>query len=362
MLLILRLAVVAAALAAALAPIPPSLVERLYSGALYPAWQRAATALSNRVPFSLLDVLLVLVALRVVFILARVAVPGKRTFAGSALGALVRLAALVAVVYLAFLASWGLNYRRPALASRLDYASGRATPDAAAALARRLASGANGLHAAAHAGAAQGWYEVASGLRKPFAQVQGQVGAPGGAVPGRAKWSVLTYYFEPSGVSGMTDPFFLEVLVNQGLLPFERPAVLAHEWAHLAGFADESEANFLGWLVCLQGPPTAQYSAHLAILWDLMPSLPRAERDRVARELAAGPRADLRAIAERVAKTTPALRDASWKVYDRYLRANRVGAGVQSYEAALGLLLGTKMAPGWKPVRRQGSGGAGDGA
>ena len=63
----------------------------------------------------------------------------------------------------------------------------------------------------------------------------------------------------------MTDPFFLETLLAPDLLDVERPFVIAHEWAHLAGYADESEANFVAWLTCRRGSPRAQYSAGLAL-------------------------------------------------------------------------------------------------
>jgi hypothetical protein len=364
MLLILRLAFVAIALVAAWLPLPASLVERVYSGGVYPAWQRAVTAASNRVPFALLDILIVLLAARVLVLLARLVRPGRGPWAVGALGSLVRLAALAAVVYLVFLASWGLNYRRPALTLRLDYVAGRATPEAAGALARRVVAGANRLHAAANRGGPSTWEAVAADLRQPFAAVQAQLqGRPvAPARPGRPKRSVLTFYFERAGVDGMTDPFFLEVLVNRQLLPFERSAVLAHEWAHLAGFADEAEANFAGWLIGLQGSPSAQYSAHLAILWDLLAALPPAEREQVSRTLAPGPRSDLAAVAARVAKTSPALRRVGWRVYDQYLKANRVEAGVRSYGAGLQLLLGTRMGPGWRPAPRPPArGGSGDG-
>lgn len=361
MLLVLRLGVVAAAVVAALFPLPPALVERAYSTTAYPAWQRVATSLSDRVPFALLDVLIVLVGIRALVLLVRVVRPGSRPWLRTALGSLVRLASLAAILYLAFLVSWGLNYRRAPLVSRLDHDAARVTPEAASALAKRIVAGANRLHSAAHEEEAASWAAVEARLAPSFAVVQQQVrqGAP--ARPARAKRSVLTYYFERAGVDGMTDPYFLEVLVNRQLLSFERPAVLAHEWAHLAGFADEAEANFVGWLVCLQGPPSAQYSAHLAILWDLLGALPPEARQRAMRALDPGPRADLEAVAARVARAAPALRKVSWRVYDRYLKANRVEAGVASYGAALQLLLGTRMARGWEPAPRpQGRGGAED--
>ena len=63
----------------------------------------------------------------------------------------------------------------------------------------------------------------------------------------------------------MTDPFFLETVVASNLLRFEYPAVVAHEWGHLAGLARESDASFFGLMVCLRGDETARYSAWLEI-------------------------------------------------------------------------------------------------
>ena len=50
-----RAAVVATALAGALVPLPPTLVERLYSTRVYSALQPLITSASNRVPIALLD-------------------------------------------------------------------------------------------------------------------------------------------------------------------------------------------------------------------------------------------------------------------------------------------------------------------
>ena len=62
---------------------------------------------------------------------------------------------------------------------------------------------------------------------------------------GRPKPTLLGGYFHKASIAGMTDPFFLETLLAPDLLDVERPFVIAHEWAHLAGYADESEANFV---------------------------------------------------------------------------------------------------------------------
>ena len=54
------------------------------------------------------------------------------------------------------------------------------------------------------------------------------------------------------------------------------------------GYADESEANFVGWLACQHGGASAQYSAALMMIGYVQPP------NRPLREaLAIGPRTDL---------------------------------------------------------------------
>jgi hypothetical protein len=170
-------------------------------------------------------------------------------------------------------------------------------------------------------------------------------------VAARPKTTMLDWYFRRAGVDGMTDPFFLETLVAGGVLPFERPFIVAHEWAHLAGIADEGEANFVGWLASLRASPAAQYSGWLFLYRELMPSIPERARASVAAALAPGPRADLRAIRERlVHEIDPRVSAVGWRVYDSYLKANRVEAGAASYAEVVQLVVGARLPSGWEPL------------
>src|SRR5205085_6839607 len=149
-----------------------------------------------------------------------------------------------------------------------------------------------------------------------------------------------------AGVDGMTDPFFLETLVAASLLPFERPFVVAHEWSHLAGFAHEGDANFVGWLACMRAGPPAQYSGWLFLYSQLAQSIGRRAAP-IAQRLAAGPRADLRAINERLARqVSPRVAAAGWGAYDAYLKANRIEAGTHSYAEVVRLALGVRLPSG----------------
>jgi hypothetical protein len=257
----------------------------------------------------------------------------------------VRATVAASVALLAFYVMWGLNYRRLPLIDKVPFDQAAVSPEAARALAVRAVAEVNALHSAAHA-ADNGTALVDPSLAGAFAAAQRAVGVGTPATPGRPKRSLLDWYFKAAGVSGMTDPFFLETLVVSDLLPFERSHVIAHEWSHLAGFADEGEANFVGWLTCTKGSPAARYSGWMFLYTEVAASLPEVDRKEVAAGLAPGPRADLRAVAQRIRRNVnPVVADTGWMVYDRYLKANRVEAGRASYAEVVRLVLGIRLDP-----------------
>jgi hypothetical protein len=88
----------------------------------------------------------------------------------------------------------------------------------------------------------------------------------------------------------------------------------------------------------------AQYSGWLSFYTELASSLPRPDRVNIAAGLAPGPREDLRAMAERLTRNVnPRVSAAGWRVYDRYLKANRIEAGAASYADVVRLALGTEL-------------------
>jgi len=349
-----RAAIVLAAAVAAFAPIPPSAVERFYSTGLYLQLQPRITAASNDVPFALLDLFGIVVVAG--WLLALVRDLGRRNrFGGARVAgrALVRSVVWAAALYLAFLALWGLNSRRVPLADRLQFDPAAVSAPSARTLALTAADRLNALYDEAHAA---GWPPrgtIDPGLAAALAETERALGARRVARPATPKPSLLDPYFRRAAVDGMTDPFFLETLVSTDLLPFERPFVIAHEWSHLAGYADEGEANFVGWLACLGGAAADRYSGWLFLYGELAGAAGPGSRADVRARLAPGPRADLRAIAERIARhLNPTVSRVGWRVYDRYLKANRVEAGAASYGGVVRLALGTRFGPDWTPRLR----------
>ena len=352
-----RAALIAAAIGLALAPLPPSAVERWYSSGLYPVLQSLLTHASNLTPIALFDVLLAAViawhAWRLIRDMSRHrARPLAHTRSSVLFRLAVRLVTSGAALYLAFLIIWGLNYRRVPLAGKLRFDAAAVSPDRARDLAYVAVAKVNELYDAAHA--ADPALRTAA-LSTAFAEAERVLGVRHQATPARPKRSILNPYFRAAAVDGMTDPYFLETLVVSDLLPVEQPFVVAHEWSHLAGFADESEANFIGWLTCVRGSSEAQYSGWLFLYSELAGGLRRADRVAVSAELAPGPRQDLRAIADRVNRhVNVRVSNAGWYAYDRYLKANRVQAGTASYAEVVRLILGATFGPDWTPLLRDG--------
>jgi hypothetical protein len=260
-----------------------------------------------------------------------------------------------AAVVLLFFAIWGLNYRRVPLDQKIEYDRSRVTRDAALRLGDHAVQEVNGLYDPAHALENGAWVSSsapAPAIEAAFEAAQRMLGSQRFAVPGIPKRSLLEQYFRAAAIDGMTNPFFLEIILNPDTLPFERPFVLTHEWAHLAGYANEAEANFVAWLACTQGDAMAKYSGWLAIFEHVAASVPKADRAALTSRLAAGPRRDLQAAAARYARASPAVRTAARDAYDTYLRANRVTQGVASYAAVVRLMLGAGLEDGRSPRLR----------
>ena len=326
------------------APWPSGLVDTLYSRGVYRIGQSFLTTVSNLTPWTWMDVLALgavgLVIRRVVLLIKDARADGVMSAAGQLLRRSLRAAGVVLGIFFLF---WGLNYRRTPLGEALVAAqTTAAAPAPTVDDLKTLAVDAANLAARTRGTARQAllsYEQVAGALPVPFNAALSRLGRPALSVPGRPKYTVFTPFFTRAGVTGMVDPFALESLVHPDLLPFERPFVLAHEWAHLAGFADEAEASVIGWSACMRGDASLVNSASMFLLVEAGAALPRSAWNAVLASTDSGVVEDLRALEQRLEKVQPRVRDASFKVYDEYLKANSVPDGVRSYSRSLQLVM-----------------------
>ncbi len=328
------LAVVLACVAA-LAPMPRAALESGYANGAFAAMNRAFVPLADRVAFAVGDVEAIVVLVVLVAWWARAlrrARRGERR--RTALAMVAHTIGFAALGVVLFELLWGLNYRRATVVARVDYRASRVTPDAVARFSERIVAILNHDVVAAHAETLD-----RAKLRAAYEPVVARLGDRWDVAVTAPKWTLLEPYYEAAGIGGQYSPFAFETLLNASFLPVEVPRALAHEWAHVGGFTDEGDANYIGTLACLRSDdPLIRYSGAFWTYGDL----PLAQR----RRLRLDPRvlADFRASRERFLRHyQPRIFAMQWKVYDRFLRSNGVRGGVASYGFFLQLLVGTPL-------------------
>jgi hypothetical protein len=157
------------------------------------------------------------------------------------------------------------------------------------------------------------------------------------------KYSMWSWLGDLTGVAGYYNPFTAEAQLNRNLPVFLKPFVACHELAHQLGYANESEANFVGYLTCRQSPhPLFRYAAHLEMLMLTNRQLrltDTAAAASILRQCHAGVQKDLQTWRAYQDKQSRILGTVFAHVFDVFLKSNRQQAGIRSYDAAVMLLL-----------------------
>lgn len=78
---------------------------------------------------------------------------------------------------------------------------------------------------------------------------------------------LLSGFYSQQYIMGYYFPFSMEANYNQQMYITNTPVTMCHELSHLKGFILEDEANFIGYLACVDAEdPLFQYSAYLSVI------------------------------------------------------------------------------------------------
>ena len=309
---------------------PARPVETWYARGLFPGLSFVAGRFADSVPFAWLDVGIPAAVLLLV-LLGR-----KRRWAW--------LVNIAAAGYLVFFWSWGLNYHRPHLASKLQTDAQRSSPEAMDQFARQAAFELNRLYVKKEAQAYDEnrvRMEAAQRVRRVVAIIDGG----NWQAAHRIKISHIgNVWMRAAGIDGVFNPLAHEPIVNQTVLDIERPFIFCHELAHVRGYPDEGDANVIAiFATVMSEDPLLQYSGWLN-LWFYLRT-----RD-LDKLLEPGPRKDIQRVVDRArAEEIRWVNDFQRALLDWFLKANNVEQGVRSYSRVVTIAAETE--PFWEHFR-----------
>ena len=316
----------------------PSLAEKYYGTKIYPFIATVFSRISVLLPFSLDDIIYVLLflalaALVVLLILKKVSLKTSAKFVINVLAA----------VYVLFYFLWGFNYYRPNLNQRLNMESRQPDTDEFLSVMKELIDSTNSSYISFDNFDRQ---KIDSLVEQSYETLAPALGLsyPAGLRP--AKNITFSRFFAQAGISGYYGPFFSEVHINTFNLPVEFPFVLAHEKAHQFGITGEAEANFYAWLVCSQSSSKKlKYSANLVVLrYFIYQGYQLEGFEKTIDQLDENVKKDLRRIREHwLHLRNEKIDRVASKVNDAYLKTNKVEKGIEDYHGVVKHVMDFKL-------------------
>src|SRR5471030_64308 len=221
----------------------PMAVERYYTKGLYPVVCHVLHPVLNLFPFSVGDIVYILVIFYIGYAVIRLIYLGlKKQFKRAGIflmGLLIALQTAILVFYI----FWGMNYYRPPAGELFDLRDSIYTTAELKAVTARLIDSANACRSRVtpadllQSNAVIYKTAVKSVLKLSTDSVRFHTYSP------RVKPSLLTPLLNYIGTSGYYNPFTGEAQLNYQMPVFERPVTACHEMSHQMGFGTEAEAN-----------------------------------------------------------------------------------------------------------------------
>ena len=254
-----------------------ALVENLYADGLYQYIAVPLRFISSLLPFSLGDLLYLILILGLIWLIFRAFCSLKHNhftkLVWIQLG--LRSLSLVLVLYIAFKLLWGLNYSRPSITNRLGISQEKYTTEQLIQLADFLIKRINAVQheRAIHPAI----------LKKTYTLKALEIGAVA-AYNDLALTNSFYTYRQPVlkavmieslitniGLEGYYCPVSGEANLNMLIPATEKPFVACHEIAHQLGIAREDEANLIGYLVATHSSDlNFQYSGYYSVLRNVL--------------------------------------------------------------------------------------------
>lgn len=318
-------------------------VEKYYSRGLYPVICRIFHPVFNFFPFSVGDVIYIIVIIWLIYAfirLIRLLIKKQWELAGRlVLGFVIGLEIAITAFYI----FWGMNYYRPPASELLNLRDSDYTVADLRMVTSELIDSANACRervGSAEMGQSNKLiYQTAISAVKNLEDSA----AIFKAYHPDIKPSLLTPLLNYLGTSGYLNPFTSESQVNYQMPVFVRPFVACHELSHQMGFAPEDEANFVGFLAGIHSKDRLlRYSAYNEGVQEFMFAL--RHQDSIARKdlrklISPQVLADFKEEREYWLAYEGKVEKLSSIFYDNFLKVNNQPYGLRTYNRMVLLIL-----------------------
>jgi len=321
----------------------PQFIERYYSKGVYLFICHIFHPVFNLLPFSVGDVLyLVVIGFIVYYLVVLIRLLFKKQFKQAGILCLGMIMG-VQIGILAFYLLWGINYFRPSAAERLKLVDTSYSTEELASLTKILIDSANATRARVTNADLQ---QSNSSIRQTAIDAIRTLSA--GSVDfytyaPDVKLSLFTPLINMMGTSGYYNPFTCEAQMNYQMPVFVRPFVACHEMSHQMGYGAEDEANFVGFLAGINSKDRLlRYSAYHEAVDEFMHDIYM--RDTVLHKqlkLRVSPTVHNDFVIEFnywVAHES-AINAVSSVFYDQFLKANNQPQGLKTYNQMVRLVI-----------------------
>lgn len=348
LLIISALLVLAAQIAKRVAVSNPDMVERYFSRGLYPFTSRIQSAIANLFPFSLYEILIVVLVLFGLYRLFRLIQSiFRKNFADEALRFITLVFLIVSIGLFTFQFGWSLNNYRVPLKDQLGMTVGEATVADLADTYKALVQSANIARSKLPSELSSDPKKVRDVLDTawqgypPLAQQYSLFHSNRVRVKGLYLFSWVQTI---SGYAGVFNFFTGEPNINIQPPLVTLPHAASHEIAHQMGITLEDEANYAGFLACLNHPdPLFSYSAYLSALtytgnalYSQSPELYSELSSMLSEEIRADQQQNREFWDMHQKKAASEIAD---KMNETYLKSNNQPEGMQSYGRFVDLLI-----------------------
>lgn len=166
----------------------------------------------------------------------------------------------------------------------------------------------------------------------------------------QAKPMLFSPLMSAVGVSGYIGPFFIEYNLNKDLLPVQYPATYAHELAHVLGIANEAEANFYSYQVCIRSSvQEIRFSGYFSLFPYVLSNAHRFLSIEDYQMWVDSLRPEIKQlyqeeIAHWQALYNPTIGEWQEILYNMYLKGNRISSGTANYSEVIALIMAEETA------------------